>query len=146
MFEQSLFRLLQNPPISVQQFASQFASAYDTDIALTATPTPATVGRSSLMAQVLVSAFSSQGGLPARAAAGIVQGLTVFWPGVVVPGGAVTSFLGGPVLLGCLIANLSNPRTSNAVAAKKITQCIKAATRLVQYVIPPAPPTFLVVV
>ncbi len=144
-FEQSLFRLLQNPPRSVQQFASQFASAYDTGIALTASPTPITVGKSLLMAQVLVGAFSSQGGSPSRAVSGIIQGLTVFWPGVVVPGGAVTGFLGGAALQSCLISNLSNSRISHSDAARKITQCMKAATRLVQYVIPPAGPAFLIV-
>lgn len=146
MFEQSLFKLLQNPPTSVQQFASQFANSYDTEIALTSVPKPVTVGRSSLMTQVLVGAFSSKGGSPVRAATGIVQGLTVFWPGVVVPGGTVTGFLGGPALLNCLILNLNNPRISKTAAAARITQCIKAATRLVQYVIPPAPPAFLVVI
>lgn len=144
LFERQLLRMMQNPPPTVQAFATQFAQNYDLNIALTCVPTPITAGKQAVLAQALIAAFQVPGA-PPKAASGIVQGLSVFWLGVPVPGGAVTAFLGGPALLSCLTSNLSNPKISSNTAAARIAQCLGLATAQVQYVIPPAPPLFLVV-
>lgn len=144
LFEQNLLRMMQNPPPSVADFAKQFATNYDMNIAMTCIPTPITVGKRALFIQALIVAFGPPG-FPPKAAAGIVQGLTVFWLGVPVLTGAVTAFLGGPALVASLAGALSNPKISNEMAAKIVTQCLKLATTQVQYTIPPAPPAFLMV-
>jgi hypothetical protein len=145
VFEQNLLRMMQHPT-TVQRFASEFSTNYDTNLAQTAIPTPITVGRRFLLEKALIAAFAPPGaGNPVKAASGIVQGLTVFWPGVPVPGGVVTAFLGGPVLFSSLVLGFVNPKVSNELAAKQLALSLAAATQLVQYVIPPAPPAFLVV-
>ena len=143
-FEKQLLRMMQDPPKTVQDFATQFARNYDMNIALTCIPTPVTAGKQAVLAQALISAFQVPGA-PPKAASGIVQGLSLFWLGVAVPGGAVTAFLGGPALLACLTSNLSNPKISANTAAARITRCLATATGQVQYLIPPGPPLFLVV-
>ncbi len=145
-FEKAHLRMLQNYPTSVQRFAAQLAANYDTNIALTATPLPVTAGRRVLLEVALVEAFSDPKiGNPARAARGLVSGLTAFWAGVPVTGGLVTAFLGGPVLLVTLAAGFSQPKISANQSAARLAAALKAATRLVQYVIPPAGPAFLIV-
>lgn len=147
LFEITLLRLLQNRPASPQQFAAQFAANYDTNLALIAVPTPITAGRRQLLEQAISLAFANpKTGSAQKSIQGFVNGLTVFWPGVPVPGGAVTAFLGAAVLKAQLLAGLSNPKITPNQSATRIAAAFKAATRLVQYVIPPAPPAFLVVV
>lgn len=141
-FEKQLLRMMQHPPSSVVDSAKQFASNYDMNIAMTCVPPPVTTGKRAILIQALVAAFSLPGA-PPKAASGIVQGLTAFWIGVPVPGGAVTAFLGGPSLLASLSA-LANPKISNEQAAKMIAQAMSLATAQVQYLIPPGPPLFLV--
>jgi hypothetical protein len=146
LFEISLLRLMQNRPATPQQFAAQFSDSYDTNLALLAVPTPVTTGRRSLLEAALLPAFASpRAGTSDKAIRAFVQGLTVFWPGVPVPGGAVTAFTGGALLKSMLTTGLRAPRISPEQAAKRIAAAFTAATRLVQYVIPPAGPLFLVV-
>jgi hypothetical protein len=57
----------------------------------------------------------------------------------------VTAFTGGALLKSMLTTGLRAPRISPEQAAKRIAAAFTAATRLVQYVIPPAGPLFLVV-
>ena len=141
-FEKQLLRMMQNPPPTVVDSAKQFATNYDMNIAMTCVPTPVTAGKRAVLMQTLITAFSLPG-VPPKAASGIVQGLTLFWLGVPVPGGVVTAFLGGPSLLSSL-AVLSNPKISNEQSAKIIAQAMTLATAQVQYLIPPGPPLFLV--
>lgn len=86
------------------------------------------------MANALIVAFSNpKAGSPSKAANGIVKGLTAFWltPPVVFGYGPVTSFLGSGVLLNCLISSFTNPKISEGLAAKKLANCLDAATRTV---------------
>lgn len=140
ILEKGLLRLA---PTSSQQFAFQFAALYEL-FAQTAIPTPVLAGARARMEGVLASAFNPRSGAPPKAVNAIVQGITVFWLGVPVGGGVVTAFLGASALQTCLTARLSNPRITLAQAASGIATCLDAATRLVQYVIPPGPPLFLV--
>lgn len=144
-FEKNIQWLLSHPT-TAQQFAAGFAKYYETDIALSAVPTPVVTGRRAGLENALLAAVRNPAaGSPAIVANGIVQGLTLYWPGVPVPGGAVTAFLGGPALQAYLISTLSIPGASTSQVAQRLTSGLRTATQLVQYIIGVAPPAFLVV-
>jgi hypothetical protein len=143
ILEQGFLELSIRPPTSVPEFALRFATFYEV-FALTATPLPVTAGRRPLLEQAVLTATqpARTGSVP-RIAAGYSTGLAAFWAGVVVPGGAVTAFLGGPLIAPGLL-RLARGDQSAAQAAKSLAQTFLDATRLVQYVIAANPPAFLV--
>lgn len=146
LFEKNILRAL-DPPVSPQQFAFEISTFYENNIALRSIPTPITAGKRILMEKAIYVAVANPAvGSPAKAASGIVQGVTLFWAGVPLAVGGVTiTFLGASILLAQLIAQFNNPRASEGQVSKRLAEILKAATRTVQYVIPPAPPAFMAV-
>jgi hypothetical protein len=142
ILEQGFLQLIEDPPKSPPDYAYRFSSFYE-QYALTATPTPVTTGKRPLLEGALLSSINSRSGYAALVVDGMNRGLTVFWVGTPVPGGAVTAFLGQAFITG-LQALLVNPKMGARNAAKILANSFQAASLLVQYIIPPGGPLFLV--
>ncbi len=142
ILEQGFLELTTRPPASPQEYAARFAAFYD-QFALTATPPPVTAGRRTLLEQALAGPSANpKGGGILKGIAAINQGLSAFWVGVVIPGGSVTAYLGAPAL--AALSSSLGTKVPAPQAARNLAFAHLAASRLVQYLIPPGPPAFLV--
>lgn len=140
ILEQGFKDLADNGAQTSFEFATKFTDFY-VRYALTAAPLPVVAPKRAVLQATLATAFLGPGS-PDKCINAFVSGLTAFWIGTPVPGGAVTAFLGAPVLIPVLVTLL--PGIPAPAAIQQLTTAFDAATRLVQYVIPPGGPLFLV--
>lgn len=139
--QHSLFRLM-DPPSSPEEFARDFSASYE-NFAKSASPTPIVTGRRGVMEKILLGGFRSPAINPTHAANTIINAITSFWIGVAVPGGVVTAFLGQQIIAAEFLSNSLS--TSDPIeGSKRLARCLLDSTKLVQYVIPPNAPQFLV--
>lgn len=137
-----LLDIFKNQQDNVTKFASSFADVYER-FALTATPTPIVTGHRDSMVSAISGGMAGSMDVNSAVSA-IVNGVTVYWQGVVlIGGGVVVGFLGGSLLSASLYRFFSNIKSSQD-AADQLTDAVSSATKQVQYVILPNPPAFLV--